>query len=223
MNATTPPCGIITVLNTPFTQDDAIDVYGLARNVENAVAAGVAGFLAPAMASEVDKLTENERDVMVRTVLEAAAGRVPVFGGASAASQAERVHWTRAMLRLGCDGVLVSVPFEDEAQYEREVREIAECGPPMLMLQDWDPRGYGVPVAVIARLFDELECFRSLKIEVVPAGVKYSDVLHATDGRLHVAGGWAVMQMIEALDRGVHAFMPTGMHRLYTRIYALHA
>ena len=30
------------------------------------------------------------------------------------------------------------------------------------------------------------------------------------------------MQIIEALDRGVHAFMPTGMHELYTRIYDLH-
>jgi len=223
MNAATPPRGIITVLNTPFTPDDAIDVYGLARNVENAVEAGVAGFLAPAMASEVDKLTGDEREMMVRTVLEAAAGRVPVFAGASAPTQAERVRWTAAMLRLGCDGVLVSVPFEDEAQYERDVREIAACGPPMLMIQDWDARGYGVPVAVVSRLFEEIDCFRSLKIEVVPAGVKYSETLRATDGRLHVAGGWAVMQMIEALDRGVHAFMPTGMHRIYVRIYALYA
>jgi len=37
-------------------------------------------------------------------------------------------------------------------------------------------------------------------------------LLEATQGRLHVSGGWAVMQMIEALDRGVHAFMPTGLH-----------
>ncbi len=223
MNAAAPPRGIITVLNTPFAADDAIDVYGLARNVENAVEAGVAGFLAPAMASEVDKLTGDEREMMVRTVLDAAAGRVPVFGGASAATQAERVRWTKAMLRLGCDGVLVSVPFEDEAQYERDVREIAGCEPPMLMIQDWDARGYGVPVAAVSRLFNEIGCFRSLKIEVVPAGVKYSEILRATGGRLHVAGGWAVMQMIEALDRGVHAFMPTGMHRIYTRIYALYA
>jgi dihydrodipicolinate synthase/N-acetylneuraminate lyase len=64
--------------------------------------------------------------------------------------------------------------------------------------------------------------FRCLKVEVVPAGVKYSEVLAITEGRLHVSGGWAVMQIIEALDRGVHAFMPTGMHELYTRIYDLY-
>jgi 4-hydroxy-tetrahydrodipicolinate synthase len=59
-------------------------------------------------------------------------------------------------------------------------------------------------------------------VEVVPAGRKYTEVLEATDGRLHVSGGWAVMQMIEALDRGVHAFMPTALHEAYVRIYALH-
>ena len=31
------------------------------------------------------------------------------------------------------------------------------------------------------------------------------------------------MQMIEALDRGVHAFMPTALHTVYVRIYRLHA
>lgn len=48
------------------------------------------------------------------------------------------------------------------------------------------------------------------------------EVLEAAAGKLHVSGGWAVMQFIEALDRGVHAFMPTGMHEIYTSIYSLY-
>jgi len=93
--------------------------------------------------------------------------------------------------------------------------------PCFLMIQDWDFQGYGLPVALIQQLFYEIEVFRCLKIEVVPAGRKYTEVLEATQGKLHVSGGWAVMQIIEALDRGVHAFMPTGMHEIYTAIYAL--
>ncbi|HPE77055.1 MAG TPA: dihydrodipicolinate synthase family protein, partial [Draconibacterium sp.] len=42
-----------------------------------------------------------------------------------------------------------------------------------------------------------------------------------TKGRLNVSGGWAVSQMIEGLKRGVHAFMPTGMHWIYCEIYRL--
>ena len=214
--------GIVTVLNTPFGVDAGIDVEGLRRNVSEAMEAGVVGFLAPAMASEVEKLSEVERELMVRTVVEAVGRRVVVIGGASAPTVEARLRVGRSLLELGCNGILVSIPFRDEAQYEREVRAVADLGPPFLMLQDWDPVGPGAPVPVIARLFREIDVFRCLKVEVVPAGAKYSAVIEATEGRLHVSGGWAVMQMIEALDRGVHAFMPTGMHQIYTRIFSLY-
>ena len=215
--------GIITVLNTPFTEDDRIDVPSLQKNVRRALDAGVAGFLVPAMASEVGKLLPDERRLMVQAVLEATGGCAPVIGGASATSGDARSAAAETLLELGCAGVLVSISYQDDAQYERDAREIAALQPGFLMIQDWDFNGFGAPVALIARLFEEIECFRSLKVEVVPAGVKYTQVIEATGHRLHVCGGWAVMQMIEALDRGVHAFMPTGMHEIYTRIYTLYA
>lgn len=215
--------GIITVLNTPFTVHDGIDVAGLRKNVGAAITAGVAGFLVPAMASEVNTLSESERDCLVRAVLEESDGRVTVIGGASAPTGDARVRIGRRLLELGCTGILASIPYHNDAQYERDVREMAGIDPPFLMIQDWDATGGGAPVPLIARLFEEIGPFRCLKVEAVPAGIKYSAVLEATGGRLHVSGGWAVMQMIEALDRGVHAFMPTGMHRIYTRIYALYA
>ena len=214
--------GIITVLNTPFTSDDQVDTLSLRRNVRAALKAGVAGFLVPAMASEVGRLSEYERDTVLTCALEESKGRVPVIGGASAATQADRVRYARRCVSLGCAGVLVSLTYQTDELYERELREVAAVEPSFLMVQDWDFSGYGAPVALIARLFDEVQPFRCLKVEVVPAGRKYSEVLAATDGRLHVSGGWAVTQMIEALDRGVHAFMPTGMHAIYTRIFALY-
>ncbi|HPE77054.1 MAG TPA: dihydrodipicolinate synthase family protein, partial [Draconibacterium sp.] len=56
-----PLNGIVTVLNTPFKTDNSIDFSALKRNVTNAISAGVVGFLVPAMASEVYKLSEIER------------------------------------------------------------------------------------------------------------------------------------------------------------------
>ena len=218
-----PLRGIVTVLNTPFTAADELDAVALRQHTRKALAAGVAGFLVPAMASEVDKLKPAERELFVETVLSEAKGRAVVIGGASASSGAERVRLARSLVAAGCDGVLVSIPYAEEVQYARDVREVAEVVPNFLMLQDWDPRGYGVPVAILVGLFETIPAVRAVKVEVVPAGRKYSELLAATDRRLHVSGGWAVMQMIEALDRGVHAFMPTALHAVYVRIHQLHA
>ncbi len=214
--------GIITVLNTPFTEADSIDLDSLSAHITYALDAGVAGFLVPALASEAHKLTEVERIAIVKQVVSDVNGRVPVIGGASADGGENRVRMAGKLVELGCEGVLVSIPYQNDAQYEADVGAVVAVKPGFLMLQDWDFNGYGLPVPLIARLFEEIEVFQSLKIEVVPAGVKYSEVRSATSGRLHLAGGWAVTQMIEALDRGVHAMMPTALHRTYTRIDKLY-
>lgn len=217
-----PLHGIVTVLNTPFTATNELDVGALRRHASLALLAGVAGFLAPAMASEVEKLTPAERDLFVDTLLDEVGGRAMVIGGASASTSAERIRLARRLVAAGCSGVLVSIPYENDDQYSREVHEVADIAPPFLMLQDWDPYGYGVPVETLVHLFETVDPFRAVKVEVVLAGRKYSELMTATGGRLHVSGGWAVMQMIEALDRGVHAFMPTALHAIYVRIYQLH-
>lgn len=215
--------GIVTVLNTPFNAHGEVHIPSLRANVRRAIDARVAGFLVPAMASEVHTLSEIERTRIVETVLEEAGTSAIVIGGASAPDSDARVRLTRQLIDIGCPGVLVSIPFENERHYEAEVRKIASLQPGFLMLQDWDFGGSGLPVPMICRLFHEIEIFRCLKIEVVPSGPKYTQLLDATAGRLHLSGGWAVMQMIEALDRGVHAFMPTAMHGIYTQIHRLYA
>jgi dihydrodipicolinate synthase/N-acetylneuraminate lyase len=211
--------GIITVLNTPFTDTLEVDLLALRLNVQKALKAGVAGFLIPALASEVDRLRDEEKTHMVQTVLEEVKGKVPVIGGTSALKQENRLKLAHHMVDMGCEGILVNIPYESEAQFHRDVAEIAKVDPKFLMLQDWAFQSYGLPLQLIVSLFQEIACFRALKVEVVPAGIKYTEVIEATNGQLHVSGGWAVMQMIEAMDRGVHAFMPTAMHPIYTAIH----
>ncbi|NBB18480.1 dihydrodipicolinate synthase family protein [Runella sp. CRIBMP] len=214
-----PVSGIITVLNTPFDGQNRIDEASLRRNVQYALATGVAGFLVPAMASEVYSLTIAERLRMVGIVTEDVAGRVPVFAGAGERDAARQCEMVRHYVQMGCRHVLFQIPFENETQFKKQFYDLAALGPEIIMLQDWDANGVGLSDTLILELFNEVDAFRSLKIETVPAGVKYSRILALTDGKLHLSGGWAVTQMIEGLKRGVHAFMPTGMHLIYTTIF----
>lgn len=216
-----PLKGIATVLNTPFNPDNSIDFKSLKNNVNNALNAGVAGFLVPAMASEVYKLSEKERVEMVAAVLEEVNGKVPVIAGAGETDIPKSKNLLKKYIELGCKNVLFQIPFQNETQFKNHFNELAETGPEMIMLQDWDATGYGLPDDLILDLFETIPAFRCLKIETVPAGVKYSKILELTKGRLNVSGGWAVSQMIEGLKRGVHAFMPTGMNWIYCEIYRL--
>ncbi|WP_051554505.1 dihydrodipicolinate synthase family protein [Maribacter antarcticus] len=211
--------GIVTVLNTPFTSNDKIDMAALRNHVKEAINAGVSGFLVPAMAAEVYKLSEVERMDMVATVLETVAGRVPVIAGAGETDLLKSKKLLKGYIGLGCENVLFQIPFENEKQFRKHFMELAELEPEMIMLQDWDATGYGLLDELICDLFTNVEAFRCLKIESVPAGIKYSRILELTEGRLNISGGWAVTQMLEGLRRGVHAFMPTGMHYSYTSIY----
>lgn len=210
--------GIVTVLNTPFTEADTIDYAALARHATLALDAGVVGFLVPAMAAEVGTLTDDERDGMVRVVADAIDHKVPVIGGASAETQSARLRNAERLAALGCDVVLVSQPYSSEQQYIREIGEIARASGLPLMIQDWDATGSGVPIQAILGAFEAVDQLRYLKVETADAGQKYTALKRATGGELHVSGGWAVTQLIEALDRGVDAFMPTALHSVYVGI-----
>ncbi|MUH34634.1 dihydrodipicolinate synthase family protein [Zobellia amurskyensis] len=213
-----PLHGIVTVLNTPFTKDNTVDIAALKTNVTYAIEAGVKGFLVPAMAAEVYKLSATERLNMVAAVLEESKN-IPVIAGIGAHTIEESKKLLQSHLDLGCKNVLFQIPYSNDAQFESQFAELASLGPEMIMLQDWDFSGDGLSDSLIANLFEKHEAFRCLKIETVPAGVKYSRILELTKGHLNLSGGWAVSQMIEGLKRGVHAFMPTGMHYIYTEIY----
>lgn len=215
--------GIIAAVNTPYLDSGSVDVESLRRYVDHYLACGISGFLIPAMAAEVWKLTDGERELIVQTVVDAVDGRVPIIGGASSNDRESRLGHARKLTELGCDAVLVSIPFVDHESFKRDILEIAETGPRSLVIQDWAFNDFGIPVETIVELFEELPCFDHLKVEVVPAGFKYTRVLEATGGRLAVSGGWASSQMIEGLDRGVNAFMSTILPDLYVRIYELHA
>lgn len=214
--------GIIAVVNTPFTADDKIDTDSLNRYIDHSLKCGAAGFLVLGLAAEVNKLTREEKFLIVKTVVNHTDGRVPVIAGTTASNNEERILLAKEFSALGSDGILINIPYDNEENYVKNVSEVESAISGFMMLQDWEFNGYGIPVSAIKKLFDSLKKFKCLKIEVVPAGVKYSEVRKATEGRLHLSGGWAGTQMIEALDRGVDAFMPTILHDVYNKIFQLH-
>ncbi len=216
--------GIVPSLNTPFGADLSLDLKSLRREVEHVVGAGCRGILAMAVAGEGPSLSNTEFAAATGEIVAACAGRLPVVMSVSAPDfEASRVR-AGVAAEKGADAVLYQAPPGAEvAKLKAGLSVLAEIGPGPVMLQDLDWHGPGLPVDVIVDLFEAVPAFQSLKIETVPAGPKYTAVLAATGGSLHVCGGWAVSQMVDALTRGVHAFMPTECEAVYVTIYDLFA
>jgi dihydrodipicolinate synthase/N-acetylneuraminate lyase len=212
--------GIIPSLNTPFDNHDQIDEAGVARLTERSASSRAVGLLIIAVAGEQASLSRAEKEKVARIVVDVTAGRIPVIVSVTSPDGAESEALAGLAKRAGADGICCQVPAGlTGPSLEKAMARIAAAGPDLLMIQDLDWSGGGLPISEIVRLFETLPTFRCLKVETLPAGPKYTSVLEATGGRLHVSGGWAAMQMPDALARGVHAFMPSTLDPVYVAIY----
>ena len=212
--------GIVPSMNTPFLDDGSVDLAGIRRSVDAVLQAGVAGMLILAVAAETASLTLTEKRLVAQTFLAQTAGRIPVIIGCSSAEQTDRVALAAMVREFGAQIMLCQAPAGLGGQaLVAQMAALAQVGPPMLMVQDLDFVGPGLALDDILLLRQDLPAFQCLKIEVALPGPKYSAVLAATQGALHVSGGWAAAQMLEALHRGVHAFIPTAMDAIYVAIY----
>ncbi len=214
--------GITPIVNTPFSNDLAIDYVSLERLVERAIADGAVGLVVPAVASEVDTLSPYERRQMLRVVVEQVANRVTVIAGVSSPDIEESVRLAEDALALGVDAILCRVPealVGDQDRVVHHFTELAKTGMSTLIIQDLQWNGPGLTIDTVVRLYAAISAFTAIKVETAPAGPKYTAILDATRGGLHVSCGWGLGQMIEALDRGVSTFTTTAINVPFIEIH----
>lgn len=216
------PRGIVSVVQTPFANDGSLDSPSLERLIEDSLASQVNGFLVPAVASEVAYLSPAERMEIIRTVVRIVHGRVPIIVGASSATPEECHALAEQGLHAGGDAYLIAVPERLYSAPQQLVPFFQQATAGItrpLVIQDLQFQGPGLTLPQMAELQAALPHLAGWKVETVPAGPKYSAVREAFGSHCHISGGWAVPQLIEALDRGVDAMIPeSSMIRVYQRI-----
>lgn len=103
--------GTYTVMVTPFDARGAVDVAALERYVDWQIAEGIHGLIPLGSTGEFLSLSDDELELVARTVIDRAAGRVPVLIGTGAEDTREVVRLSRRAERLGADGVMIIPPF----------------------------------------------------------------------------------------------------------------
>lgn len=214
--------GIIPSLHTPFCRDNKVDILSLQKLIDHTIVSGCAGMLVGAVAGENASLSLDEKEIIINACVQHNNNRLPLIVSCSANNQYDRITLSRAAKVAGADWILCQTPNNLNGNELTECfNEIADAGPSNLMIQDLSWTDNGMNDEDILLLFENIKKFKGLKIEVLNSGPKYSRILKATNHKLHLSGGWAIMGMIEALNRGVHAFIPSTMEVIYNQIYNL--
>jgi 4-hydroxy-tetrahydrodipicolinate synthase len=103
--------GVYTVMITPLDPHGAVDLGALAAFTDWQIREGIHGLIPLGSTGEFLSLSEEERDGVARTVIETAAGRVPVLIGTGAEDTRECVRLSRKAEEMGADGVMIIPPF----------------------------------------------------------------------------------------------------------------
>lgn len=118
--------GVLFFPVTPFDDNGEVDLTRLAEHVAKGVDAGPGGVFIACGTGEFHALESVEFAGIVRTAVEATAGRVPVYAG-TGGSVAQAKIFAKAAAEAGADGLLllppylVTMPQRGLVDYTREV------------------------------------------------------------------------------------------------------
>ena len=110
--------GFIPDLPTPFDAADAIDLEAFAAMCERQVAAGAPAIVVCETAGEAPTLSPAEQELVIRTAVDVARGRVRVIAGAVSNATSRAIALARRAEAAGADAVMSVVPAYNKPMQE---------------------------------------------------------------------------------------------------------
>ena len=201
-----PMRGVFPILLTPFDEQDRVDEDGLRAVVEYAIRSGVHG-VGIALGSEMMKLIESERELVVRTVVDQARGRVPVVVNTGAQASFPAAVYSQQAEGQGASAVMCIPPTGSTASETRAYfKAVSDAVRIPVFIQDVATAP--VSAALIRQIADESEYVRYAKVETPPQPVKVADAVTRSQGLVTIFGGASGTFLIEELRRGSVGTMP---------------
>lgn len=200
--------GVYPILYTPFDEEGRVDFDDLAAEAEWLVSAGVDG-VGVAVGSEVFKLTDWERDAVLKVAVAQVHGRARVVMHAGAAGTDVAVAYARTAAELGADALMVTppsfLPVPADVTVEHYKR-IAEAGGLPVFIQDiWTSP---IAPALTVRIAQEVPLARYAKAETPPTPDRASELKQLGGEAVTVFGGFGGVNFVPELRRGSVGTMP---------------
>jgi len=148
--------GSYSVLITPMTDDQDINIDGLKENIEWQIENGVKGICVTGSTGEFASLTREERLEIAEVSVAQVNGRIPCMVGTASESTKETILYTRHAQDIGADGVLIINPyyykpsFEDIFLHFKAISEVVDI--PIMLYNNPGHSGVDMSPELIVRL-----------------------------------------------------------------------
>jgi dihydrodipicolinate synthase/N-acetylneuraminate lyase len=209
--------GVFPVAPTTFTDTGDLDLPSQKRCIDFMIDAGSTGICILANFSEQFVLSDDEREVLTRTILEHVNGRVPVIVTTTHFSTRVCALRSRLAQDLGAAMVMVMPPYHgatlrvpEEKTYEFFAALSSALAIP-IMVQDAPISGVTLSAPFLARMAREIENLSYFKIETPGAASKLRELIRL--GGDAVVGPWdgeEAITLLPDLDAGATGAMTGG-------------
>ena len=211
---------------TTFTEFGELDLASQKRCVDFMIDAGSNGLCILANFSEQFLLSDDEREVLTRTVLEHVAGRVPVIVTTTHFSTTVCAERSRRAQAMGAAMLMVMPPYHGatfrvpEPQIHDFYARLSDAVDIPIMVQDAPAAGTPLSAAFLAKMAREIEHVAYFKIETAGAASKLRELIRL--GGAAVEGPWdgeEAITLLPDLDAGATGSMtgggyPDGIRRI---------
>ena len=201
--------GVFPILSTTFDSNDNIIFSDVESEVEYAIDSGVSG-VAIALASEVYKLTNSERDELLKRVVNYSNNKIKVCMNTTAESTKLCIEYSKKAQDFGADAVMIAPPSfggVDSNEIKKYFINVAEKIEIPIFMQDVFDTPISPELAV--ELSQSNKNLSYLKVEVPPTLPRFNRLKNIAGSKLPIPfGGAGGLFMIEEMRRGSKGTMP---------------
>jgi len=213
--------GIWVPLVTPFAADDSVDHAALRGLVKRYADAGVSGLVALGTTGEPASLDEAEQDAVFATIVDTAAGKLPVIAGLAGNHAPSLLARAKGLSALPIAGLLVPAPYyvrPSQAGVKDHFTGLADASAVPLVLYDVP---YRTGVAIELDTLLALAAHPNIAAIKDCAGAVDTTLALIRDGRLQVLAGNDI-EMFATLCAGGAGAIAASAHLCPRQFVAMH-
>lgn len=209
--------GVFPVAPTTFNEAGELDLASQTRCIDFMIEAGSQGICILANFSEQFVLTDDERELLARAIVEHVAGRVPVIVTTTHFSSQVTIARSRRAQALGAAMVMVMPPYHGatirvpEGAIVEFFQRLSDAISIPIMIQDAPVSGTVLGAPLLARMAREIEQVSYFKIETAGAASKLRELIRL--GGDAIEGPWdgeEGITLIPDLEAGATGAMTGG-------------